>query len=185
MPRRILLACTGSVAALKVPELAAELYKLPEVEVRVVATENAKHFFDTAQLSVDLYSDQDEWKWSKRGDPVLHIELGKWADLMLIAPLDANTLAKLANGICDNLLTCIARAWDLTRPLIVCPAMNTRMWTHPFTARHLSVLREELGFHEVPPIFKTLVCGDSGIGAMATVNDIVRIVDSYLPAVVI
>lgn len=64
--------------------------------------------------------DDDEWhEWSKVGDPVMHIELRRWADVFVIAPLSANTLAKLANGICDNLITCVARAWDFQRPLVV------------------------------------------------------------------
>lgn len=80
--------------------------------------------------------DDDEWScWNKREDPVLHIELRKWADVFLVAPLSANTLAKMANGLCDNLLTCVARAWDFKRPLLVAPAMNTLMWESPFTAK--------------------------------------------------
>eukprot|EP00882_Tetradesmus_deserticola_P031716 GHRQ01035878.1.p1 GENE.GHRQ01035878.1~~GHRQ01035878.1.p1 ORF type:complete len:167 (-),score=6.84 GHRQ01035878.1:971-1471(-) len=64
--------------------------------------------------------DEAEWhEWSKVGDPVMHIELRRWADVLIIAPLSANSLAKLANGMCDNLVTCIARAWDFTRPLLV------------------------------------------------------------------
>jgi len=65
---------------------------------------------------------------------VLHIDLAKWADIFVIAPCSANTLAKLAYGICDNLLTSVARAWDADRPLVIAPAMNTHMWTHPHTA---------------------------------------------------
>lgn len=70
------------------------------VKIRVVVTERAKHFFDKKDIpeSVEVFYDDDEWAaWNKRGDPVLHIELGKWADIFLIAPLDANTLAKIAN----------------------------------------------------------------------------------------
>uniref|UniRef100_A0A0B6ZDI2 Flavoprotein domain-containing protein n=1 Tax=Arion vulgaris TaxID=1028688 RepID=A0A0B6ZDI2_9EUPU len=68
-------------------------------------------------------TDTDEWEaWSSIQDPVLHIELRKWADIMLIAPLDANTLAKIATGLCDNLLTCVARAWDPQRALLFAPA---------------------------------------------------------------
>lgn len=64
--------------------------------------------------------DEAEWhEWSKVGDPVMHIELRRWADVLVIAPLSANSLAKLANGLCDNLVTCIARAWDFKRPLLV------------------------------------------------------------------
>lgn len=64
--------------------------------------------------------DEDEWHaWKAIGDPVLHIDLRRWADLMVIAPLSANTLAKLAGGLCDNLLTCVVRAWDFDKPLLV------------------------------------------------------------------
>ena len=71
---------------------------------------------------------------------MLHIELRRWADLLLIAPLDANTLAKLAAGLADNCLTCVWRAWDPARPVVLAPAMNTLMWQHPLTARRLRQL---------------------------------------------
>uniref|UniRef100_A0A8C6SEW5 Phosphopantothenoylcysteine decarboxylase n=1 Tax=Neogobius melanostomus TaxID=47308 RepID=A0A8C6SEW5_9GOBI len=99
--------------------------------------------------------------WTQRSDPVLHIELRRWAHLFVIAPLDANTLAKIANGICDNLLTCVVRAWDTSRPLLFCPAMNTAMWNHPITAEHVSRL-QTFGYKEIPCISKKLVCGDEG-----------------------
>ncbi|XP_023666962.1 phosphopantothenoylcysteine decarboxylase isoform X3 [Paramormyrops kingsleyae] len=117
--------------------------------------------------------------WTQRSDPVLHIELRRWADLMLIAPLDANTLAKIAGGICDNLLTCVVRAWDLCRPLLFCPAMNTAMWEHPITARQLDMLKD-FGYVEVPCIVKKLVCGDEGKGAMAEVSTIIDAVRECL-----
>lgn len=62
------------------------------------------------------------------GDPVLHIELRRWADVLVLAPLSANTMAKVAHGLCDNLLTSVVRAWDYAKPMIVAPAMNTYMW---------------------------------------------------------
>uniref|UniRef100_A0A669P6S7 Phosphopantothenoylcysteine decarboxylase n=1 Tax=Phasianus colchicus TaxID=9054 RepID=A0A669P6S7_PHACC len=102
---RVLVGVTGSVAALKLPLLISGLLEIPGLEVKVVTTERAKHFYNPQEIPVTLYSDEDEWQlWKDRSDPVLHIELRRWADLMLVAPLDANTLAKLANGICDNLL---------------------------------------------------------------------------------
>jgi phosphopantothenoylcysteine decarboxylase len=71
--------------------------------------------------------DEAEWhEWSKVGDPVMHIELRRWADVFIIAPLSANSLAKLANGMCDNLVTCIARAWDFKRPLLVSDSCDMR-----------------------------------------------------------
>ena len=83
------------------------------------------------------FKDEDEWTaWTTRDDNVLHIELRKVSNILLIAPLSANTLGKLANGLCDNLLTSIARCWDVkskSKPFIVAPAMNTMMYEHPIT----------------------------------------------------
>ncbi|XP_043219521.1 phosphopantothenoylcysteine decarboxylase-like [Amphibalanus amphitrite] len=176
----ILLCCTGSVASLKVPELAALLQRAPAagrraVTVRVVSTDAARHFFSPSDLppGVQHYTDADEWSaWRGRGDPVLHIALREWAHLLLVAPLDANSLAKLATGLCDTLVTCVARAWPLgRRPVLLCPAMNTEMWRHPVTAPQLETLRS-WGCTVQPPVQKTLVCGETGVGAMAHLEDI-------------
>jgi phosphopantothenoylcysteine decarboxylase len=92
--------------------------------------------------------------------------------MLVIAPLSANTLAKISNGLCDNLLSTVVRCWSFTsNPLLVAPAMNTVMWESPFTARHLATLRE-LGAAVVQPVAKQLACGDVGQGAMASVDDI-------------
>ena len=99
-------------------------------------------------------------------------ELLDWAHILVMAPLSANTLAKLALGLCDNLVTRVARGWDMSQPLILAPAMNTRMWKHPATARHVSML-QELGAVVVQPVAKKLACGDVGVGAMASVATIV------------
>ena len=125
--------------------------------------------------SVHVLTDRDEWREvAEVGDKVLHIELRRWADVFVVAPCSANTLAKLANGLSDNLLTCVARAWPIgTRPLLCAAAMNTAMWEHPFTAKHVSTLREELGVLFVPPVAKRLACGDVGMGALASVASIV------------
>ncbi|XP_020486975.3 phosphopantothenoylcysteine decarboxylase [Labrus bergylta] len=177
----VLVGVTGSVAALKLPLLVSQLLQLPGVDVKVVTTEHAQHFYNSEEVSVKTYRDKDEWElWTQRSDPVLHIELRRWADLFLIAPLDANTLGKISNGICDNLLTCVVRAWDTSRPLIFCPAMNTAMWQHPVTAQQVSRLTE-FGYVEIPCISKKLVCGDEGKGAMAEVSTIVSVVKQHLP----
>jgi phosphopantothenoylcysteine decarboxylase len=206
----ILLGVTGSVAALKTPELVAALQATGHA-VKVVATDAALYFFDPVALDPSqternrelVIIDADEWPGKdagqryQRGDIVQHIELRRWADLLLIAPLDANTLGKLACGLCDNALTCVGRAWDLSRPLVVAPAMNTAMWEHPMTLRHLRVLAADFGaahvpghlaheamlaqinersrlFRIVPPVTKLLACGDVGVGAMAEVAEIVQ-----------
>lgn len=125
---------------------------------------------------IKVFQDEDEWRqWQKKGDPVTHIDLRQESDLFLIAPLSANSLAKIANGLCDNLLTCVIRAWNFNeKPVSVCPAMNTVMWNSPFTSKHLGVLSKELGVHIIDPVSKQLACGETGVGAMAHVDDIVK-----------
>lgn len=172
----VLLGATGSVAALRVPALARALTDAGHA-VRVVATEPALYFFDPADLPPGiLVRDADEWPGDRYrpGDPVTHIELRKWADVLAVAPLDANTLAKFAHGLADNCLTCIWRAWDVTRPVVVAPAMNTLMWNHPATARHLRQIADDVKLlFVVEPVEKRLACGDVGVGGLAAVDDIV------------
>ncbi|XP_018325347.1 phosphopantothenoylcysteine decarboxylase [Agrilus planipennis] len=182
----VLIGCTGSVATIKLPNLINMLKESHKdlksnIEVRIVVTEAAKHFISKNELpsNIIVYEDADEWSaWSKRGDPVLHIELGKWAHIFLIAPLDANTLAKISNGYCDNLLTCVARAWERRKPLIFCPAMNSRMYEHPLTSKQICQLKT-WGYYLVPVVEKTLMCGDTGTGAMAEINTIVSTVQTF------
>lgn len=108
---KILLGFSGSVATIKAPQLILSLQNAGH-EVRAICTQNSLHFLKNENTKIEILTDSDEWSTYKtRGDPVLHIELAKWADLFLIAPLSANTMAKISNGICDNLLTCVARAW--------------------------------------------------------------------------
>ncbi|CAO3631820.1 unnamed protein product [Mucor hiemalis] len=155
----ILVGATGSVAAIKIPLIVSLFKKVPNVNVKVVLTESAHFFVKDQIIDCEVYREQDEWsEWKK---------LRNWANVMVIAPLDANTLGKVANGLCDNLLTCVLRAWDISKPVIVCPAMNTSMWNHPLTSRHLDVLEDILGYKIIDPIGKKLACGDIGIGAMA------------------
>ena len=84
----------------------------------------------------------------------------------MIAPIDANTLGKMANGLCDNLLTCVLRAWDPSKNIILAPAMNTAMWTHPITTKQIKEIQEWNFVQFIGPIAKLLACGDLGIGAM-------------------
>jgi phosphopantothenoylcysteine decarboxylase len=203
----ILLGVTGSVAAIRTPLLYRRL-RDDGHDVRIVATEPALHFFDSADIADEhrLFRDAHEWpiRTYRRGDPVLHIEFRKWADLLVVAPLDANTLGKFALGLCDNFLTCLFRAWDLhTKPVVLAPAMNTMMWDSPVTLRHLRQLIDDWGdspqparwaledadaifarhAHRlvlVPPTAKELACGDVGIGAMAEVETIAEAVGHLL-----
>jgi phosphopantothenoylcysteine decarboxylase len=178
--RNVLIGVTGSVATIKIYNLLQDLYTISNVEIRIVSTKNALYFYNPTEISEIIYQDQDEWKDYKRGAHVIHIELRNWADIFIIAPLDANTLGKIANGLCDNLLTCIARAWDSNKKVFIAPAMNTEMWKHPLTKIQLETIHK-WGFVEIiNPISKTLACGDVGIGAMQETNEITKIVSEYL-----
>ncbi|CAI5453276.1 unnamed protein product [Caenorhabditis angaria] len=182
----LLIVITGSVAVLKTPELIQKLYEKcgeNRLAIKIVATENAVKFVNILKLDFDdfVYEDKDEWSmWRERGDPVLHIELRKWADSMLIAPLDANTMAKIATGICDNLATSLIRAWDLSKPAYFAPAMNTFMWENPLTIGHRNTLKTLLQFKEICPISKELMCGDSGQGAMADILSITSLISALV-----
>jgi phosphopantothenoylcysteine decarboxylase len=105
-----------------VPQLCDQLVQLG-CEVKVISTKSGLYFFSQGQLPEGvgpIAGDEDEWHdWKAVGDPVLHIELRRWADVYVVAPLSANSLAKLATGLCDNLVTCVARAWDFKRPMLV------------------------------------------------------------------
>lgn len=178
---KVLLGASGSVAAIKVVELAHLLAAF--AEVKIVATKAARHFIQEDELPAavqPIHGDEEEWHvWQNKGDPVLHIDLRKWADLLIIAPLSANSLAKMAQGLCDNCLTSVVRAWDFTKPFLVAPAMNTFMWDSPFTSEHLGKL-EKVGVKVIPPVSKALACGDIGTGAMASPVDIATSAQSHL-----
>ncbi|POY76063.1 hypothetical protein BMF94_0786 [Rhodotorula taiwanensis] len=183
----VLVAASGSVASIKLPLIVTELLSYTNVDVQVVASKSATHFFSAEAIEqqckgrVRVWTDADEWaSWRRIGDPVLHIELRRWADIVLVAPCSANTLAKISNGICDNIVTSFMRALPTFVPVYLFPAMNTHMYSHPLTAKQLKVVQDELGYHVRGPIGKTLACGDVGLGAMTEWSDIVQlVVDKY------
>ena len=197
----ILLASSGSVATIKLPVIASALSKAHDVSIRIIVTASAEEFLQgqsTEQPSLDtlkdlpnvdgIHRDQDEWRkpWVRR-DRILHIELRRWARALLVAPLSANTLAKMTNGISDNLLTSVIRAWEIPgifdaqsrappKRIFVAPAMNTAMWRHPITKKQIKELEADWKdwVTVLRPIEKTLACGDSGDGAMMDARDIVE-----------
>ncbi|MCF7802992.1 MAG: phosphopantothenoylcysteine decarboxylase [Candidatus Marinimicrobia bacterium] len=175
--KKILLGITSSIAAYRMPNLISQGRK-QGYEFRVIVTEKAEQFVAVQALSVmsqhQCYRDQDEWGTTEQ---VLHIDLAKWCDAFLLAPLTANTLAKMANGICDNLLTSAVRALGET-PLIIAPAMNTRMWENAFTQEHIQKLQEVYNLTVIEPITKKLADGDEGIGALAEDDTILGVLSS-------
>ena len=187
---RIAVVATGSVASVKIPELVEKLSEIAEVTVLLTAPaevmtsqqvagryspERYRAWEALQRSGVHVLRDIDEWDGYEdvSSDSVVHIELRRWADVALVAPCSANTLAKLALGLCDNLATSFLRAWDPEKPLLIAPAMNTLMWEHPSTAQHLNTLQAR-GSIIIPPISKKLACGDVGRGALASVSDILQ-----------
>ncbi|KAG6860292.1 hypothetical protein C0995_013028 [Termitomyces sp. Mi166 len=176
----VLLITTGSVASIKAPLIVKTLLAYQNVKIEVVATKPSLAFYsksDIINAGARVWADEDEWTEDfKIGDPILHIELRRWADIVIVAPCSANTLSKIAHGTCDNLATSLMRALSPTTPTYIFPAMNTLMYEHPLTAEHLRIVRDVVRYHVVGPIGKTLACGDIGIGAMTEWRDIVKIV---------
>ncbi len=189
----ILLAVTGSVAAIKTDKM-IKLLK-PFGDVKIVATKSGKYFLDSLKTSQEfegvleglsdfdettIHSDIEEWPSNYLlGDDILHIELRKWADCLVVAPLSANTLAKITHGICDNLVTSVIRAWDWQKLMVLCPAMNTYMWENKPTSQHIQEMTSR-GAHVILPISKKLACGDTGIGAMCDIESIVEVLNRKL-----
>lgn len=236
----LLIACSGSVATIKLGLILNALSRHRNLTIRVILTKSACYFIEgpdpppnttnnansqsteteppEEKDEIDMFSElfpncarlhRDEEEWSQeweRSSPILHIELRRWAHLLVIAPLSANTLAKIVNGISDNLLCNVVRAWDTTgeidgltpingwrKRIIVAPAMNTAMWRHPITKKQIGVLEGEWGvrsedmrengegwFEVLRPVEKELACGDVGDGAMREWKEIVGIIEDRL-----
>ncbi|NLQ12774.1 bifunctional phosphopantothenoylcysteine decarboxylase/phosphopantothenate--cysteine ligase CoaBC [Olsenella sp. KGMB02461] len=166
----ILLGVTGCIAAYKAAEVCRGLQKAGHV-VRVTMTQSATEFVGEATFAglTGEAPATSVFNWGP--SPIPHVELGRWADLMLVCPCTANTLAKLAWGLADDCLTSCALA--LTGTLAVAPAMNVHMWQNPATQRNLQVL-EERGVHIIGPDAGRLACGEVGQGKLAPVDGIVQ-----------
>ena len=173
--KRVVLGVTGGIAAYKACDLVSRLRKAG-CEVRVVLTEHAARFvppltFETLSgnaACTDTFAPRRELE---------HIALAKWADAFVIAPATANCLAKLANGIADDLLSTTALA--MTAPLLIAPAMNANMWRHPATQANLGALLSR-GAVTVGPGTGHLACGDDDVGRMSEPAEIVEALDALL-----
>ncbi len=167
--KKILLGISGSIAAYKIAALVRLLIKAG-AEVKIVMTPAAKEFVSPLTLStvsknqvLSELSDNDSWS--------NHVMLGRWADVLLIAPLSCNTLAKMAHGLCDNLLTAVYLS--ATSPVIVAPAMDEDMWHHPATKNNLRII-QSYGNEVIPVESGELASGLIGDGRMAEPETIVE-----------
>ncbi|AHJ28240.1 bifunctional phosphopantothenoylcysteine decarboxylase/phosphopantothenate--cysteine ligase CoaBC [Nodularia spumigena CS-584] len=176
---RVIIAVGGGIAAYKVCELVSTLFKTG-VEIRVILTPAAQQFITPLTLATlsrhCAYTDDDFWQ-ATHSRP-LHIELGEWADLLVIAPLTAHTLAKLAYGMADNLLTNTVLA--STCPVLLAPAMNTDMWLQLAVQRNWRQLLTDSRYHGMMTASGLLACDRIGAGRMAEPPEILTYIQSLL-----
>ncbi len=171
MSRNIVLGVTGSIAAYKAAELASLLTK-QNCDVRVVMTADALHFitplvFKTLSrhpVVADLYDEEEGWKPA-------HIDLADEADLLLVAPATAHTIAKLAYGLANDALSCVALALNLKAKTLSAPAMNGKMWLHPATQQNVATLKGR-GVEFIGPEEGLLSCGYEGLGRLWPVEQV-------------
>ena len=171
--RTIILGVTGSIAAYKAVDLTSLLVKAGH-QVHVVMTHDALKFitplpFKTLSrgpVVTDLYDEEEGWKPT-------HITLADSAHLLLIAPATANILAKMAHGIADDALTCIALALNPQAKLLIAPAMNGKMWNHPATQQNVALLQAR-GAQIIGPDSGMLSCGYEGVGRLEVVEQIAQ-----------
>ncbi|WP_238178379.1 bifunctional phosphopantothenoylcysteine decarboxylase/phosphopantothenate--cysteine ligase CoaBC [Calothrix sp. 336/3] len=179
MNQRVLIGVGGGIAAYKICEVVSTLFK-SGVEVQVILTNSAEKFISPLTFATlsrhQAYTDDNFWQpiYSRP----LHIELGEWADIFLIAPLTANTLAKLTHGIADNLLTNTILA--STCPVLLAPAMNTDMWEQQTVQKNWQMLLTDGRYHGMDTASGLLACDRVGAGRMAEPWEITAYVQSLL-----
>jgi phosphopantothenoylcysteine decarboxylase/phosphopantothenate--cysteine ligase len=174
----VVLGITGSIAAYKAAEL-VRLMKKRGWDVSVVMTGAATRFVSELTfrilsrnpVAVDMFENPDEWSPG-------HISLADKADVIVIAPCTANVIAKLANGIADDMLTCTILASKA--PVVIAPAMNENMWKHPATRANVRTLHARRA-HIVDVGTGYLACGREGAGRMAGLDDIMKVVERQVP----
>ena len=178
--RRVLVALTGGIACYKTATLVSRLVQRG-ADVRVIMTEAATRFI--APLTFQSLSGQtvltSVWDSDDRPDSQ-HIGLARWAQLMVIAPATANSIAKLAVGLSDDVVSLAAAALPAETPLLLAPAMNADMWANPMTQRNLATLREVRGVQTVGPEEGWQACRTSGTGRMSEPEAILDAIGSLV-----
>ncbi len=165
--KRILVGITGGIACYKTAMLVSRMVQAG-AEVTALMTEAATRF--VTPLTFESLSGRPVFtsQWQQVDDhSSQHIALARSADLMVIAPASANTIAKLAAGLCDNVVTTVACALPRQTPLLLAPAMNEQMWENPITQRNLKTLKDLLGYHTVGPESGWQACRTAGPGRMS------------------
>ena len=170
----ILLGVSGGIAAYKVVDLAGKL-TAAGAKVNTVMTENACRLVDPKSFEAVTCSAVFTSLWNMTGEyKIGHIALVDWADIVVVAPATANIIGKIANGICDDLLSttlCAALRLIESEAAFLVPAMHNNMWNNPAVQRNVKMVKE-MGFQLIGPVEGRLACGTEGIGRMAEPQDI-------------
>jgi len=162
----ILLGVSGGIAAYKAADLASKLTGAGAV-VRTIMTDSACKLITPATFEAVTGQPVYTSLWQGPEDfKIGHIQTADWADAVIVAPATANIIAKISGGICDDLLsTTLCACWD--KPVLLAPAMNSKMWANPMVQRNIAILTDQLKFNTIGPESGRLACGTEGIGRMA------------------
>jgi phosphopantothenoylcysteine synthetase/decarboxylase len=175
----ILLGVTGGVAAYKAVDLAGKLTSAG-ARVKTIMTDSACRLVGPKSFEAITQSAVFTTMWAAPEEyQISHIALVDWAEVVVVAPATANILGKIANGICDDMLsTTLCACWPLVESsaVLLAPAMNTNMWANPFVQRNVKTL-EERGFQFIGPTEGRLACGTEGIGRMSEPQDILSAIE--------
>lgn len=179
---KVLIGVTGGIAAYKTCDLVRLLVKAGH-EVQVIMTSSAAEFVTPMTFEALSHRPVPRGMFERRSETCFeHLDLAEWGDIVVIAPATANIIGKIAAGIGDDLLTTMILAVPAKIPVLLAPAMNTRMWENPVVQRNLRRLLEETDgrYRTVGPVVKELACGDLGMGGMASVETIFELVTKQL-----
>lgn len=168
--KNILIGITGGIAAYKTLELIRKFIKAG-YNVKTIPTPFALNFVTVLSLKTlsknQVYQDNIDFS----APHIEHISLSDWADCLLITPCTANTLSKISSGIADNLLTTTVLSLSDEKPLIICPAMNTKMWEKKIIRKNISIIKENYpNANIIDPRYGDLACGEKGIGTLASLE---------------
>jgi phosphopantothenoylcysteine decarboxylase/phosphopantothenate--cysteine ligase len=177
---KVLLGVCGGIAAYRACDLVRRLREAGD-DVSVVMTAAATRFvtpltFATLSgrpVGTSLFDDSTE--------EIDHIRLARWPDLIVVAPATANSIARLAHGLADDLLSTVILAANREVPILLAPAMNTAMWDNPLVQRNMDILKGTERFEVVPPVEKTLACGETGVGGLAGEEDLLAAIRGFAP----
>ena len=175
----ILLGVSGGIAAYKAADLASKLTGAGAV-VRTIMTESACKLITPATFEAVTGQPVYTSLWQGPEDfKIGHIQNADWADAVIVAPATANIIAKVATGVCDDLLsTTLCACWN--KKVLIAPAMNSNMWANPIVQNNMSVLTDQLKFNTIGPESGRLACGTTGPGRMAEPADILTALSEFL-----